>query len=272
MDGFAVLGGQRPPSLFTNHSSLFTFNIMPPFVYIIGAGPGDPELLTLKAHKLLTEKAEVVVHDRLIADEIMAMIPESAERIFAGKSCKNHCMTQEEINQCLVDQAKRGKVVVRLKGGDPFIFGRGGEEAEYLAEYGIPFEVVPGVSSATACSAYAGIPLTHRGLSHSVRYITGHRQKETDPLNLDWHGLADPDTTLVIYMGLVNIEVISEKLIAHGLKGDTPAAAIQNGTTPNERKAFTTLADLPSMLKQEGFAAPTLIIIGRVVGMAERLG
>lgn len=237
-----------------------------PFVYIIGAGPGDPELLTLKAHRLITGHAEVVVYDRLIADAILDMIPSHVERIFAGKSHQHHCMSQEEINQCLVDQAKRGKIVVRLKGGDPFIFGRGGEEAEFLLQHGIAFEVVPGVSAAAACSAMAGIPLTHRGLAHSVRYITGHRQKETDPLELDWQGLADPHTTLVVYMGLVNIGLIVEKLIAHGLPADTTTAAIQNGTTPQQRVCFSTLSALPDRLQIEQFTAPTLIIIGKVVG------
>lgn len=236
-------------------------------VYIVGAGPGDPELLTLKAYRILTEKAEVVVHDRLIPEAILQMIPEGVERIYAGKSQKHHCMTQDEIHACLLDYAKQGKRVVRLKGGDPFIFGRGGEEVEFLARHGIDVEVVPGVSAAVACSAYAGIPLTHRGLAHSVRYITGHRQKETDPLELDWPGLADPHTTLVIYMGLVNIGLIAEKLIAQGLPADTPAAAIHNGTTPSQRVAITALGKIAEILEKEQFTAPTLVIIGKVVGL-----
>lgn len=242
-----------------------------PLVYIVGAGPGDPELLTRKAYRLLTEMAEVVVHDQLIPEALLAIIPDHVACIFAGKSHKHHCMTQEAINQCLVDQALAGKVVVRLKGGDPFIFGRGGEEAECLVQHGIPFEVIPGVSAATACSASVGVPLTHRGLSHSVRYITGHRQKEADPLALDWQGLADPDTTLVIYMGLVNIQLITEKLIAHGLPVDTPAIAIQNGTLPDQRHCISNLESLARVLEEEMFSAPTIIIIGKVVEMAGKL-
>ena len=237
-----------------------------PYVYIVGAGPGDKELLTLKAYRLLTEVAEVVVYDRLIPDEIINMIPEGVERIYAGKSCRKHHMTQDEINACLVEQANAGKIIVRLKGGDPFIFGRGGEETETLIKHGINIEVVPGVSAATACSAVLGIPLTHRGLAHSVRYITGHQQKGQD-VNLDWQGLADPQTTLVIYMGLAHIGTIAENLIKHGLDKHTPSVAIQDGTSPEQRQHFTTLDKLAAELEALAFQPPTLVVIGKVVAL-----
>ncbi len=243
----------------------------PPFVYIVGAGPGEKELLTVKALRLLQEEAEVVVYDRLIPEDIIALIPPHVERIYAGKSCKNHHMTQEEINACLVEQAQRNKIVVRLKGGDPFVFGRGGEEAEHLVKHAIPFEVVPGVSAAVACSAYAGIPLTHRGLASGVRFITGHQQKG-EAVPLDWKGLADPQTTLVIYMGLANLKTIAENLIAHGLPTSTPCVAIQEGTTPQERRHFSSLERIAQEVEALKFKAPTLIIIGKVVAMAEVLG
>ncbi len=242
-----------------------------PYVYITGAGPGDVGLLTLKTHHLITQVADVVVYDRLIPDEIISLIPETAERIYAGKSCRKHHMTQDEINSCLVEQAKKNKVVVRLKGGDPFIFGRGGEEAAYLAEHHIPFEIVPGVSAADGCAAYQGIPLTHRGLATSVRFITGHQQLG-QAVPLDWKGLADPQTTLVIYMGLANLRAISENLIAHGLPANTPAAAIQEGTLPTQRTCIAELQTLCNEVEKMEFKAPTLIIIGKVVSLADKIG
>ena len=242
-----------------------------PYVYIVGSGPGEAELLTLKAYRLLTEVADVVIYDRLIPEEVIALIPKHVERIYAGKSCRKHHMTQEDINALLVEQAKQNKVVVRLKGGDPFIFGRGGEEATCLVENDIPFEIVPGVSAATACSAYLGVPLTHRGLAHSVRYITGHQQKG-EAVTLDWQGLANPETTLVSYMGLANIAMISEELMKHGLDADTPSAAIQDGTTANQRTCFCSLQQLAEKMKTLEFKSPTLIIIGQVVSLAKTLG
>lgn len=242
-----------------------------PFVYIVGAGPGEKELLTVKALRLLQDVAEVVVYDRLIPQDIIDIIPAHVERIYAGKSCRNHHMTQEEINACLVEQAQRNKIVVRLKGGDPFVFGRGGEEAEHLVKNAIPFEVVPGVSAAVACSAYAGIPLTHRGLASGVRFITGHQQKG-EAVPLDWQGLADPQTTLVIYMGLANLKIIAENLMQHGLPASTPCVAIQEGTLPQERKHFSRLDRIAQDVEADEFKAPTLIIIGKVVAMAELLG
>ena len=240
-------------------------------VYIVGSGPGDPELLTLKAHRLLTSWAEVVVYDRLIPEEILALIPPQVERVYAGKSCRKHEMTQAEINAELVAQANRGKKVVRLKGGDPFIFGRGGEEIEYLHQNGVVFEVVPGISAASGISAALGIPLTHRGLATGVRYITGHQQKG-EPMHHDWKSLADPETTLVIYMGLANLGIITENLISARLSPDTPAVAVQDGTTGAEKICFATVRNIATVTKEQGLVPPTTVFIGRVVGIARRIG
>lgn len=240
-------------------------------VYIVGAGPGDPDLMTVKAARLIQE-AEVVVFDRLISDEIMDLVPPGAMRVYAGKTAHNHHMRQEDINALLVKLAKAGRTVVRLKGGDPFTFARGGEEALHLAANGVPFEIVPGITAATSCTAYAGIPLTHRGKSLGVRFVTGHCQGQTDKeLDLNWESLADPDTTLVVYMGLANLDTIRHNLIEAGLPSDTPAAAIQSGTTRNQRMVVTTLADLPERVRNEGFEPPTLMIIGHVAELANEL-
>jgi uroporphyrin-III C-methyltransferase len=240
-------------------------------VFIVGAGPGDPELMTVKAARLIQE-AEVVVFDRLISDEIMALVPPGAMRVYAGKTANNHHMKQEEINALLVKLAKAGRSVVRLKGGDPFTFARGGEEALHLAANGVPFEIVPGITAATSVTAYAGIPLTHRGKSLGVRFVTGHCQGQSDmELDLNWKSLADPDTTLVVYMGLANIEAIRDNLIKAGLPGDTPAAAIQSGTTQTQQTVLTTLADLPERVRLEGLQPPTLMVIGRVAELANEL-
>lgn len=237
-----------------------------PFVYIVGAGPGDVELMTLKAHRLLTSVAEVVVYDRLISEEIMALVPPSTRKIYAGKSCRKHHMTQDEINQTLLEEACKGGVVVRLKGGDPFIFGRGGEEAEFLARYQIPFEIVPGISAASACSAALGVPLTHRGLATGVQYITGHSQHGV-PMQLDWARLANPETTLVIYMGLANLGEITHQLMLAGLDSHTPAIAIQDGTTPKQRHVAGIVADIHAKVQEQQLQPPTLIIIGKVAGI-----
>ena len=239
-------------------------------VYIVGAGPGDPELLTLKAHRVLSQ-ADAVVYDRLVSDDILDIIPAGATRIFAGKAARDHHMPQDEINALLVSLAKGGRKVVRLKGGDPFVFGRGSEEAVYLARNGIPFEVVPGITASIGCTAAVGIPLTHRGIARSVRLVTGHREYG-EGLDLDWKCLADPHTTLVVYMGLSNASHIATELMAGGLPGSTPAAAIHRGTTPGQRSAVTTLDDLADCLEREGFAPPTLLVIGNVVDLAAELG
>ncbi len=240
-----------------------------PCVALVGAGPGDPDLLTVKALRLIRQ-ADVVVYDRLVSEEILALIPSGATRIFAGKAARHHHMKQGDINDTLVNLARSGRRVVRLKGGDPFIFGRGSEEALHLAEHGICFEIVPGITASAGCTAYAGIPLTHRSLATGVRIVTGHLRGSGD-LELDWAGLADPETTLVVYMGLTNAAAISANLIRHGLPADTPAAAVQSGTTPRQRAAATTLADLPAMLERETFRPPSVLVIGKVVALAETL-
>lgn len=244
---------------------------MKPFVYIAGAGPGDVNLLTIKTHHLITKIADVVVYDRLIGDDIIKLIPDHIEKIYAGKSCRNHHMTQDEINECLAQKALEGKVVVRLKGGDPFIFGRGGEEALHLVANNIPFEIVPGVNAADGCAAYLGIPLTHRGLASSVRFITGHQQKG-QKIDLDWAGLANADTTLVIYMGLAHMEEIAKNLIKFGLSKDTPAVAISSGTLPNQATCFAPLSEIFTASTKAQLKAPTICIVGKVVGLAEKIG
>lgn len=239
-----------------------------PFVYIVGAGPGSADLLTFRAYTLIREMAEVVIYDRLISEEILGFIPSHVEKIYAGKAAKCHSMTQEEINQLILSEAEKGRIIVRLKGGDPFIFGRGGEEAECLKQHGIAYEVVPGISAASACSAALGIPLTHRGLASSVRYITGHCQKEAQ-LDLDWKALADPEMTLVVYMGLAHLKEICSNLIAAGLAAETPAAAIYSATTREQRHCIATLADLSERVAAEQFKSPTLVVIGKVVALAQ---
>ncbi|MFZ2156623.1 MAG: uroporphyrinogen-III C-methyltransferase [Bradyrhizobium sp.] len=235
-------------------------------VYLVGAGPGDPELLTLKAARVIKE-AEVVVYDRLVPDSILATIGDGAARINVGKQASFHPVPQEEINEMLVRLGRAGRTVVRLKGGDPFIFGRGSEEAAELERAGIPYEVIPGITAAQGCAASLRIPLTHRGLATGVRYVTGHR-KANEPLDLDWARLADPETTLVVYMGLANIEEIAGNLIANGLSPDTPVLAVCQGTTPGEQRVCTWLAALPAAAKEAGFAGPVLFIIGRVAAIA----
>ncbi len=236
-------------------------------VSIVGSGPGDPDLLTVKALRLIQE-ADVVVYDLLVSDKILDLIPEGVSRVFAGKAARKHFMPQREINELLVTLAAGGNKVVRLKGGDPFIFGRGSEEAEHLSKHGVSFEVVPGITASAGCTVYSGIPLTHRGLAKGVRFITGHLQ-EGKTLDLNWKSLADPDTTLVIYMGLTNIGQISGKLIEAGLPGDTPTAAIHKGTTPEQQTILTTLSEIPACVEKAGLKAPTLIVIGRVVTLAK---
>ncbi len=238
-------------------------------VFLVGAGPGDPELLTLKAFHLL-QQAQVVVYDRLVAIEIMDLIPTGVKRIAVGKTPGNHCVPQSEINQLLVRLALSGRQVVRLKGGDPFVFGRGSEEALELRRHAIPFEVVPGITAAAAASAYAGIPLTHRGLSRSVRMVTGHL-REDQPLQLDWAGMADRETTLVIYMGLSNLPQIVEQLIAAGRAIDTPAAAVQEGSTRRQRQVMAPLSELPARVSEAQLQAPVAIIVGDCVDLSDQL-
>lgn len=235
-------------------------------VHIVGAGPGDPELLTLRAARLL-EAADVVVYDRLISSAILDMVPPGTAKIFAGKANGAHHLTQDEINDLLVRLARPGRVVVRLKGGDPYIFGRGSEETRALAARGIEADVVPGVTAASGCTAALGIPLTHRGYAKSVRFVAGHC-KGNEPLDYDWRGLADPDTTLVIYMGLASLDQIVGELAAAGLSDATPVAAISNGTSEDQRVCVGTLADIGSRVHRAQLTAPTLTVIGRVVSLA----
>jgi uroporphyrin-III C-methyltransferase/precorrin-2 dehydrogenase/sirohydrochlorin ferrochelatase len=236
--------------------------------WLVGAGPGDPELLTLKAARVIA-RADVVVHDHLVAPEILARIPARARRIYAGKERDQHTMKQEDINRLLVRLARQGKRVVRLKGGDPFIFGRGGEEALALARAGIACEVIPGITAATGVAAAVGVPLTHRDLAQACVLVTGSRRKGAP--DLDWKGLARPSQTIVVYMGLVGLERVSRELIAHGLAPRTPAAIIQQGTMKGQRVVEGTLAALPNLAAQARLHAPTLIVIGKVVRLRRSL-
>ncbi len=237
-----------------------------PFVYICGAGPGDFALLTLKTHYLLTKIADVVVYDRLISEDILSIIPRRVKKIYAGKSCRQHEMTQEEINNVLVEQALENQVVVRLKGGDPFIFGRGGEEMLHLLANNINFEIVPGVNAADGCAAYCNIPLTHRGIASSVTFLTGHQQKGATP-SLDYKSLVAEDKTLVIYMGLTHLDQIANNLIENGMDVNMPAIAIYNGTTSLQKTCLATIGNIYNKTQEQEFISPTIIIIGKVVSL-----
>lgn len=237
-------------------------------VYLVGAGPGDPDLLTFKALRLM-QQADVVLYDRLVAPEIVDMCRRDADRVYVGKAASNHSLPQEQINRKLVELAKQGKRVLRLKGGDPFIFGRGGEEIEELTQHGVPFQVVPGITSASGCSSYAGIPLTHRDYAQSVRFVTGHPKDGN--LNLPWSELVSSSQTLVFYMGLGTLPDIATQLAAHGRSAQTPVAVIERGTTPDQRVVVGNLADIAEKSTAEKMQSPSLIIVGEVVALKERL-
>ena len=237
-------------------------------VFLVGTGPGDPDLLTVKAHRLIRE-AEVVLYDNLVSEEIMALVPPAAERIYVGKKRADHAMRQEAINELLVSLAHMGRRVLRLKAGDPFVFGRGGEEIETLSASGVRFEVVPGITAALGAAAYAGIPLTHRDHAQSCVFVTGNTQD--GELNVDWAAIVRPRQTVVIYMGFQNLDELCRELVAHGLPPRTPAAMVQQATTSAQRVVSADLATLAQRAREAGLKPPTLIIVGEVVRLRERL-
>ncbi len=234
-------------------------------VMLVGAGPGDPGLLTLHALRAL-QQADVILTDRLVSKEILAVARREAEVIDVGKEPGGHSEKQDRINRLLVVHARRGRFVVRLKGGDPFIFGRGGEELEYLYRHGIAYEIVPGITAALACAAYAGIPLTHREHAHGLQFVTAHCRESLD--NVDWRGLARPGQTLAIYMGVADLAVVRDRLIEAGMSPTTPAAMVQNGTLPQQRIVVTELAQLPDAAHRQAIASPAMLFIGEVAGFA----
>uniref|UniRef100_A0A0E0C505 uroporphyrinogen-III C-methyltransferase n=1 Tax=Oryza meridionalis TaxID=40149 RepID=A0A0E0C505_9ORYZ len=236
-------------------------------VALVGTGPGDPELLTLKAVRAI-EAADLVLYDRLVSNDVLDLVGEGARLLYVGKTAGYHSRTQEEIHELLLSFAEAGANVVRLKGGDPLVFGRGGEEMDFLQQQGIRVEVIPGITSASGIAAELGIPLTHRGVATSVRFLTGHsRNGGPDPLYVA-ENAADPDTTLVVYMGLSTLPSLAPKLMKHGLPPDTPAVAVERGTTPQQRMVFAMLKDLVNEVKSEDLVSPTLIIIGKVVALS----
>ena len=237
-------------------------------VYLVGAGPGDPDLLTFRALRLM-QKADVVLYDRLANSAVMALVRREAERIYVGKRANEHEMPQEEISALLVKLAKEGKRVLRLKGGDPFMFGRGGEEIEMLAEHGVAFQVCPGVTAATGASSYAGIPLTHRDHAQACVFVTGHGKNGT--VDLDWRSLAQPNQTIAIYMGLRNLEPLMQQLVASGASPDLPAAIVDNATRPNQRVIVGTLSDLAAKARAAELRGPSVVIVGTVVTLHDKL-
>lgn len=232
-------------------------------VALVGSGPGDAELLTIRAVRFI-EQAEIAIYDRLVSDEILALLPENCEKFYVGKEQAKHCVPQDKINQILVDHAKLGKKVLRLKGGDPFIFGRGGEEAEYMLERGVSCHICPGITAASGCTSYSGIPLTHRGVAQGCTFITGHIQNNGQ-LNLPWESLTCKTQTVVFYMGINTLPKITEELIKHGRDANTPAALIRKGTQPEQQTYRGTIATLADLVEQHNITPPTLIVIGDVV-------
>ena len=237
-------------------------------VYLVGAGPGDPDLLTFRALRLM-QQADIALYDRLVHPTIIDLIRRDAQKIYVGKQRDNHTVRQEEINSLLVKYAKQGKRVLRLKGGDPFIFGRGGEEIDTLVDNNVSFQVVPGITSASGCSAYSGIPLTHRDHAQSCIFVTGHLKE--GKLDLNWEKLIQPNQTIVFYMGLVSIDIICSQLIANGLDSKTPCALVQQGTTPDQKVYTSTVENMSQLVKEKKPMAPTIFIIGFVVNLREKL-
>jgi uroporphyrin-III C-methyltransferase/precorrin-2 dehydrogenase/sirohydrochlorin ferrochelatase len=237
-------------------------------VYLVGAGPGDPDLLTFRALRLM-QKADVVVYDRLVSPEILELVRRDAEKIYVGKAKSKHTVPQNQINELLAKEALAGNRVVRLKGGDPFIFGRGGEELETLIEHGVNFQVVPGITAASGAASYAGIPLTHRDHAKSVVFATGHLQDNS--INLNWQGLAQPDQTIVFYMGLTGLPIICEQLVKHGLSAATPIAMVESATTSKQKVVTGTLLDIQQKAESAGIKPPALIIVGSVVSLHKKL-
>lgn len=262
-----VLAGKEEQAKNVAHS-VISENTQMGEVFLVGAGPGDPDLLTLKAVRLI-QQADIVFYDRLVSSEILEYCSPNAEMRYVGKAMSDHAVPQEGINQLLVDHAKLGKTVLRLKGGDPFIFGRGGEEIELLAEESVPFQVVPGITAASGCSSYAGIPLTHRDHAQSVRFVTGHLKDGT--ADLPWQELIHPNQTLVIYMGLTGISHISGELIANGMSPETPIALVEKGTQPSQKVYTSTLSEISDVINNNKISAPTLTIIGNVVSLHGKL-
>jgi len=232
-------------------------------VALVGSGPGDVELLTLRALRFI-EQADITIYDRLVSDDILALLPENSEKLYVGKEQAKHCVPQDKINQLLLEHAKSGKRVLRLKGGDPFIFGRGGEEAEYLLSNGVSCHICPGITAASGCTSYAGIPLTHRGVAQGCTFITGHMQNNGQ-LDLPWQSLASPTQTVVFYMGINTLEKITEQLIKHGRSAKTPAALIRKGTQKEQQVFRGDLSELSQLVKTHNITPPTLIVIGEVV-------
>lgn len=264
-----IFSGHDDESIAILESSLDADEFQPGGeVYLVGAGPGDPDLLTFKALRLMRQ-ADIVLYDRLVSQPILELVRADAERIDVGKERANHTLPQQKINELLVTLAKQGKRVLRLKGGDPFIFGRGGEEIDQLSDEGIPFQVVPGITAASGCSSYAGIPLTHRDFSQSVRFITGHLKD--DSCNLPWSDFVQDNQTLVFYMGLIGLEIICSQLIANGMRPDMPIALVSKGTTKDQKVLEGTLTSMPDLVKSQVVKAPTLIIIGEVVALRNKL-
>ena len=232
-------------------------------VALVGSGPGDVELLTVRAVRFI-EQADIAIYDRLVSDEIMALLPEDCEKYYVGKEQAKHCVPQDKINQLLVDYAKAGKRVLRLKGGDPFIFGRGGEEAEYMLARGVSCHICPGITAASGCTSYSGIPLTHRGVAQACTFVTGHIQNDGQ-LELPWSALSNKGQTVVFYMGINTLPIIAEQLVKHGRDENTPAALIRKGTQPEQQTFRGTIGNLSELVEKHNITPPTLIVIGEVV-------